>query len=219
MTARKRGLIAVLALIDVAAVFLAVYLISTSGPEPRVGANGRIFQIPGRETGVPGMLEIILGAPVTANLSINYVSPTGVPGFRRLTVGAKAADFSLPRVGEGPKAHLAQLRVDRPRVVGASVSHPGKPFAQEIGSGARALRGQRHRRRLGQFPSVVDDPDAWMPTAIVAQRVQRDALRCLQPEVQRQCCGRRIRPHGMAYTAADHDQPAHVALTARPGNR
>jgi hypothetical protein len=117
MTARKRGLVAVLVLIDVAAIFLAVYLISTSGPEPWVGANGHILQIPGREIGAPGMLEIILGAPVTANLSINYTSPTGVPGFRRLTLGAKAADFSLPRVGEGPKAHLAQLRADKPVVL------------------------------------------------------------------------------------------------------
>jgi len=51
-------------------------------------------------------------------------------------------------------------------------------------------------------------------TAAVPQRVQCKAPRCLQPEIQRQRPGSGLRPHGVACSAGDHDQPAHVVRAA-----
>jgi hypothetical protein len=74
----------------------------------------------------------------------------------------------------------------------AAAFHPAKLIDEEISRGLRAVCGQRRGRCLGQFRSAIDDPNTAVLTAVTGQRVQRYALWCLEPEVQRQTGGFRI---------------------------
>jgi hypothetical protein len=67
------------------------------------------------------------------------------------------------------------LRVNGPWAAGPVVGS-AELIDDELRRGLRAAGGQRRDCRLGQFRSVIDDPDTSLLTEVTSQRVQRNAL-------------------------------------------